>query len=156
MLEPENEMALIAAESANLESGSISLRFERILAGDLSRGLAPAYHFKIRNESGVEIGHINFRVGESSHVEMTAGHVGCALDPEHRGSGHAFHACMALVPVIRRHYDRVILTADPENSASIRTIEKLGTRFIDEVTVPPDDPGYESGSRRKMRYVWEL
>jgi len=154
--ELESELALIAADVADLQSGSTTLRFDRILPGDHSRGLAPAYHFKIRNVSGAEVGHINFRVGESRHVVMTAGHLGFAIDPEHRGSGHAFHACLALVPLMRHHYERVILTCDPENSASIRTIEKLGTYFIGEVTVPPDDPGYESGSRRKKRYMWEL
>jgi hypothetical protein len=36
----------------------------------------------------------------------------------------------------------------------MRTIERLGARFIDEVVVPPYDPHYQRGSRRKRRYRW--
>lgn len=45
---------------------------------------------------------------------------------------------------------------DPVNYASIHIIEKLGARFIDEVDVPPDDPSYKNGARRKRRYEWVL
>lgn len=50
--------------------------------------------------------------------------------------------------------DRVILTADPANTPSIRTIQKLGAKFLGEVEVPPDDPAYAGGARHKRRYEW--
>ena len=37
---------------------------------------------------------------------------------------------------------------------SIRIIERLGARFTDEVPVPPHDPHFQRGSRRKRRYQW--
>lgn len=138
----------------DLKSGAVQLHFEEVVAGNPERGLVPWYHFRIVNEGGEEVGHINFRIGDSPHVMMTAGHVGFFIDPQHRGSSFSYHACCALAPFIRRHYDRVILTADPANVPSIRTIQKLGGKFLGEVDVPPHDPAYASGARRKQRYEW--
>jgi tagatose 1,6-diphosphate aldolase len=156
MIDPSlKELALSAPEaSLDLRTGSIRLRFSKILPGDPPRGLAPAYHFKVLNGSDAEVGHINLRVGSSRHVLFAAGHVGFAIHPKHRGSGYALLACRALAPFILRHYDRVILTADPGNVASIRTIERLGAVFLEEVNVPEDDPAYAGGARCRRRYEW--
>ena len=140
----------------DLEWGSVRLHFEELAAGNPERGLVPWYHFKIVNESGTQVGHVNFRVGDTQHVTMTAGHVGFWISPEHRGSSLSYQACRALAPFIRRHYDRVILTANPANAPSIRTIQKLGAKFLGEAVVPPDDPAHASGARRKRRYEWTL
>jgi tagatose 1,6-diphosphate aldolase len=48
----------------------------------------------------------------------------------------------------------VTITCDPDNLASIRTIERLGASFADEVPVPPHDPHFQRGSRSKRRYRW--
>ncbi len=138
----------------NLRSGPVRLRLEEMVAGDPERGLVPWYHFEVLDRSGTRVGHINFRVGSTRHVRMTAGHVGYAILPEHRGSSFSYHACLALAPFIRLHYDRVVLTVDPENAPSIRTIEKLGATFLDQTEVPVDDPAYANGARRKKRYDW--
>ncbi len=63
---------------------------------------------------------------------------------------------MALKPFVREQYENVILTAAPDNVYSIRIIERLGAKFIDEVDVAVDDPAYVSGARRKVRYQWAL
>lgn len=140
----------------DLGSGPVRLRFEETVPGDAARGLVPSYHFKIFDESGTEVGHINFRVGATRHVRMTAGHIGYVILPEHRGYSYSYHACLALAPFIRLHYDRVVLTADPDNVPSIRIIEKLGASFINGTLVPVDDPAYAKGARRKRRYEWVL
>jgi tagatose 1,6-diphosphate aldolase len=147
------DIPLLAPEaSLDLRAGPIRLRFSEILPGDATRGLVPAFHFKILDSSDTEVGHINLRIGSTRHVQMAAGHVGFAILPPFRGSGYSLFACHALAPFVLRHYDRVILTADPANVASIRTIERLGAVFLGEVGVPEDDPAYAGGARRKLRY----
>jgi tagatose 1,6-diphosphate aldolase len=47
-----------------------------------------------------------------------------------------------------------LLTCDPDNLASRRTIELLGALFIDELLVPPNDPHYARGSKTKLRFQW--
>ncbi len=48
----------------------------------------------------------------------------------------------------------MVLTVDPSNLPSIRTIEKLGAKLIDVMKVPADDPAYAGGARVKKRYEW--
>ena len=139
---------------ANLSYGEVLLRFIQIVPGDSRTGLAPFYHFRILRADSCEVGHINFRVGSSEHVQLCAGHVGYAIEETFRGHRYALQACCALAPFIRSIYQEIILTCDPDNHASIRTIEGVGAAFVDEVSIPKHDPGYSRGARRKRRYRW--
>ena len=140
----------------NLAFGAVKLRFERITPGDPSRGMVPAYHFRILAPCGADAGHINFRVGDTEHVLNSAGHIGYEVKAPFRGHGYAGDACGALAPFVRTVYSSVILTCDPDNTASRRIIERLGAEFLEEVTLLPHDPQYQGGSRFKRRYRWAL
>jgi len=138
----------------NLDSGPICLQFDKIVTPEPGGELCPFYHFKIINNSDEIVGHINFRIGDTRHITMCAGHVGFGIVKQFRGNSFSFYACKALAPFIRRHYKRILLTVDPENQPSIRIIEKLGGVFLNEIEVPSDDPAYAGGARRKRRYEW--
>ena len=132
----------------------VSLGFVQIVAVEAGRGLAPFYHFRIFAAGVGDVGHINFRVADSEHVRLCAGHIGYAIEERFRGHHYALQACCALAPFVRSIYKEVILTCDPDNLPSIRTIERLGAVFIEETAIPKHDPGYERGARRKRRYKW--
>src|SRR5260370_437845 len=138
----------------NLSSTDVLLRFVKVVPGESSKGFVPYYHFRIMTARGSDVGHINFRIGDTEHVRVCAGHIGFEIEENFRGHGYAFQACRALAPFVRSMYETVIITCNPDNQASRRTIERLGARFMDEVAVPPDDPHYQGGSRRKRRYTW--
>ncbi|MGO8698819.1 MAG: GNAT family N-acetyltransferase [Limisphaerales bacterium] len=93
-------------------------------------------------------------VGDTEHVRICAGHIGFEVLKEFRGHSYALEACRAVAPFVRSIYRVVTITANPDNHASIRTIERLGATFSDEVPVPPHDPGFQRGARRKKRYKW--
>ena len=137
-----------------LSYGKVKLRFVEIVPGEPARDLVPYYHFRILDAAGADAGHINFRVGDTSHVRICAGHIGFVIHGPFRGHGYALEACRAIAPFVRSISESVIITCDPENLPSRRTIEKLGATFVDEVPVPPHDPHYQSGSRIKRRYRW--
>jgi tagatose 1,6-diphosphate aldolase len=137
-----------------LSFDQVQLGFVRVVPGDPSRDFVPAYHFRILTADGSDVGHINFRVGDTEHVRVCAGHVGFEILAAFRGHGYAFQACRALAPFIRSVYESVTITCDPDNTASRRTIERLGAEFVDEVIVPAHDPHYQRGSRSKRRYKW--
>jgi predicted acetyltransferase len=139
-----------------LSFGEVTLRFVRVVPGDDSCGFVPYYHFRIIAADGADVGHINFRVGDTKHVLLCAGHVGFEVGESFRGRRFAFQACRAIAPLVRSFYETVTITSNPDNRASIRTIERLGVTFVDEVAVPPHDPHYQSGSRSKKRYRWNL
>jgi tagatose 1,6-diphosphate aldolase len=130
------------------------LHFVRVIPGDPTRDFVPAYHFRILAADGLDVGHINFRVGDTEHVRVCAGHIGFEIGEEFRGRGYALQACRAIAPFVRSVYESVTITCDPDNLASISIVEKLGANFTDEVPVPAHDPHYQRGSRSKRRYRW--
>ncbi|MBI1369912.1 MAG: GNAT family N-acetyltransferase [Planctomycetes bacterium] len=138
----------------SLAFGEVTVRFSRVVPGEAARGLVPSFHFRIIAADGSDAGHINFRVGETEHVRLCAGHIGFEIAERFRGRGYAYAACRAIGPFVRSIYETVIVTCDPDNAASRRTIERLGARFMDEVAVPVNDPHYQRGSRTKRRYAW--
>jgi tagatose 1,6-diphosphate aldolase len=136
-----------------LKSDSVTLRFLEIVPGDAARGFVPYYHCRIFVD-GTDVGHVNLRVGDTEHVQFSAGHVGFEIDAAHRGHRYALSACRALAPFARSFRTPLILTCDPDNHASRRTIELLGATFMDEAPVPSHDPHYLRGSRTKLRFQW--
>lgn len=143
---------LPAPPAAGLAHGKVQLRFVKTFPGDAALGHVPYYHFRILVAGNLDVGHINFRVGNTAHVRTWAGHIGYEIAETFRGHGFAGQACRALAPFARDFYAEVTITCDPDNLASKRTIEKLGARFVDEVLAPPD----ERGARAKVRYRWAL
>lgn len=139
-----------------LSGDHVKLRFDVIRPGDESKGHVPFYHFRIVNDDGTDVGHINLRIGDTDHVTFRAGHVGYEITPAYRGRGYAFHACKALASFIRSLRSEVLLTVDPLNLSSIRTIEKLGCTFLDEIAINPAEDAYKRGERLKRRYLWRL
>ena len=138
-----------------LSFGQVTLNFGGIVPADGRAGIVPYYHFRVLKQDGTDIGRINLRVGDSDHV-IIVGHVGYEIAEVYRGHGYALQACRAFAPFVRTICPSVIITSDPENVASVRTIERLGAEFIEEVPVPPNDPQYARGSRRKRRYRWRV
>jgi tagatose 1,6-diphosphate aldolase len=139
---------------ADLAFGQVRLHFVRIVPGDVSRGFVPGYHFRILLADGSDAGHINFRVGNTDHIRICAGHIGFEILEPFRGHAYAGQACRAIAPFVRTFYDAVIITCNPDNHASRRTIEHLGARFLEEAPVPPHYPNFKRGSRIKRRYEW--
>jgi GNAT superfamily N-acetyltransferase len=139
---------------ATLTCGPIILRFVEIVPGDTVLDLVPSYHFRILTAEGVDVGHINFRIGKTRHIRNCAGHLGFAIHEPHRGHGYARQACLALAPFIRTVSPAVLITCNPDNFASRRTIERLGAKFIDEVAVSAADAHHDRHARRKRRYQW--
>jgi predicted acetyltransferase len=135
-------------------SGEVTLRFARLVPGEPSRGFVPYYHFRISTPDSPDVGHINFRVGDTDHVRVCAGHIGFEIAERFRGHGYALEACRALAPFVCSVYGVVTITCNPDNLASLRTLERLGASFLDEVPVPPHDPHYQRGSRTKRRCRW--
>jgi tagatose 1,6-diphosphate aldolase len=145
LVEPQVEIA----------DGDIRLRFSHIVDGDPAHDLVPFYHFRILTHDRQEAGHINFRVGDTEHIRLFAGHLGFAINEPFRGRGWAGQACRALAPFVRTIYNTVIMTCDPDNLASRRTIEKLGAQFLEEVSLTRP-VSHCDGIRTKRRYEWKL
>ena len=143
---------------AELTHQNVVLQFWATTPGDDQRGFVPAYHFRIVASQGIDVGHINVRFGNTQHLRLCAGHIGYHIRPEHRGQGFAAQACLAIADFVSSLFKDgdVIITCDPDNIASIKTIEHIGGVFIDEVDVSEQEPQFEQGTTRKKRYRWPV
>lgn len=150
MLIPEQSLP---ASPKHLSFNLVTLHFSKIVPGNINLGFVPFYHYRVFVNS-TDVGHINLRIGDTEHVRFYAGHIGYEIATAHRGHRYALQACLALAPFARLISPEHVITCDPDNYASYRTIKLLGTTFIDEVSVPIHDPNYLRGSRIKQRFLW--
>lgn len=132
----------------------ISLQLDAIMPGDLEKGHVSFYHYRIIGKSGNDVGHINFRVGNTAHVLYCAGHIGYEVKEQYRGNSYAYHACLLIAPFVRSVYSIVVLTCNPANAASKRTIEKLKCDYLGEISLNPSEQAYKKGERTRFRYIW--
>lgn len=116
---PTEDMLPVPPET--LSYGEITLRFAKVAPGEPSRGFVPYFHFRILTADGSDAGHINFRVGDTDHVRVCAGHIGFKIAEAFRGRRYALQACHAIAPFVRSIYRSVTITCDPDNLASRRT-----------------------------------
>src|SRR5512135_2500084 len=110
-----------------IDPGSLQDRALHLLLEDFTYHpihQVPCYHFTMRNaETHANLGWLRLRIGSTPHVERYAGHVGYAVEPEHRGHRYAAREVRFVVPFARRHgLNPLWTTCDPDNLASRRTL----------------------------------
>ncbi|HZZ32453.1 MAG TPA: GNAT family N-acetyltransferase [Phenylobacterium sp.] len=84
------------------------------------------------------LGSVNVRHRLNEHLAAWGGHIGYAVRPSARGQGHATVMLAGMLDHVRANLplERVTLTANLDNPASMRVIEKNGGVFRDEVPHP--------------------
>ena len=124
---------------------------------DDSMGFGECYDFIISpHGKRREAGQVSLRLGESAGVYYF-GHIGYHVDPPYRGQHFAERACRLLMPLIETvGKTSVVITCDPDNAPSRRTIERLGCEYECTVPVPPDLQRRWELSPMKCRYVWRM
>lgn len=92
----------------------------------------PAYKFQMVNLVTKDvIGNIDLRVGLTEKLKEYGGHIGYEVNEKYRGKQPAARSCRLLLPLIQRSgINPVVITCDPENIPSVRTIESLGAELI--------------------------
>jgi predicted acetyltransferase len=129
--------------------------------GDTPRGHVPYYYFWMHLRSPdapVEIaGSVSLRIGDTDDLRLYVGNIGYNVFPPARGHHYAQRASRLVLDIARAHGMRELwITCNPDNWASRRTCERLGSEMIDIVAVPADHPLYERGDREKCRYLLKL
>ena len=85
------------------------------------------------------------------------GNIGYRISPQYRGHNFSYKACLLLLNLARNlNMDYLILTVSPENEPSKKTIEKLGSRYIETVDVPVWHSLYKRGETVKLIYRLDL
>ena len=158
---PEDVAALLF-EPPPMVDGELRVVLAARVPGDPAQDWVPAYHFELYVERPVAgrvegrigpIGHVNLRIGDTKHVLMHAGHIGYSVDPAWRGRRFAARAAMMVIAFAHAIGRQTLwITCNPDNAASLRTLEILGAERVEEVAVPPGTEMYARGERRKVRF----
>lgn len=119
-------------------------------------GGLPSWQFAIRRlGERRNVGMCDLRVGWSDEI-LYAGHIGYRILLPYRGHGYAERASRLLLALAERvGMEEVLITCDPDNAPSRRTLEKLNGRFEGIVTVPEKTVAYELGDREKCLFYYE-
>jgi len=105
----------------------------------------------------VRVGALVYRLGDDD-VHRYDGHIGYTIDEEFRGHRYATKACRLLVKQLQDEgVDHVLITCDPDNIPSKKTIEALGATFMAREDIPECLRGdYAADETEKLIYRWEL
>ncbi|MDE2727613.1 MAG: GNAT family N-acetyltransferase, partial [Gemmatimonadota bacterium] len=83
--------------------------------------------------------------------------IGYSVDPPYRGRRLAARSCLLILPLARAHgINPLWITCNPENTASRRTCEIIGSTLVETVPIPPTDPLYRWDTKWKCRYRVDL
>lgn len=154
-----------------LVDGDLRLRLHGTLQGDARRGIVPEYIFDMvravepggpdgpggPDRPATVMGRLTLRIGHTEHIEKYAGHIGYSVDPPYRGRRLAARSCLLILPLARAHgINPLWITCNPENAASRRTCEIIGSTLVETVPIPPSDPLYRWDTKWKCRYRMDL
>lgn len=120
---------------------------------NLPEGFTPysIYQIFVCNQ---EVGRLTFREG-TLEEHYYDGHIGYHIEEEYRGHHYAYQACLLLQQHLQFH--QVILTCNPQNLASLRTIQKLGARYLETKTIPSSQRRFfTKDEKEKMIFIWEI
>ena len=112
--------------------GDLELKLAQTHPYDPQTGYVPMYTFAmIHTHSGVVMGDIDLRVGLTEKLKLMGGHIGYEVNEAYRGHRYATRSCRLLLPFARTlGINPVVITCDPANIASVKTIESLGAELI--------------------------
>jgi predicted acetyltransferase len=102
-------------------------------AGQIPVGWVPGTEFWLDDDTGEIVACVRLRFWLTPSLEVEGGHIGYDVRPSSRGRGFGTTALrLVLLEARRRRLERVRLTADADNLASIKIIDRNGGVFSGE------------------------
>jgi predicted acetyltransferase len=102
---------------------------------DTRRGLVPQYDFELRLiGTTLKVGLVKLRIHLTDELEHFGGNLSYDVDEDYRGHRFAARGCRLLFPLAKRHgLKSLLITCSPDNTASRRTCELIGARYVDTI-----------------------
>lgn len=147
-----------------LQNDQVCLKLDQVAPANRERGLVPAYFFDICTPDGKKkVGQCDLRIGHNQQLYY-GGNIGYHVKPRHRGNHYAAKACRLLFELAKeQRLGYVIITCNPDNEASRRTLEglcrdlpQLEGRLLEIVDLPEDNDMYLKGERQKCVFRFEV
>ncbi len=121
-------------------------------------GYVPSYFYNIvLHDTNVIVGRCDLRVGYNEELYYL-GNIGYSVRVQHRGHRYAYHACKILFQIAKEEYemDELIITCNPDNVASLKTLERLSGEYLGVFDVPSDHYCYSMKEFEKCIYRYQL
>ena len=140
-----------------LWNDEIKLVLEKTVEGNNEKGWVPAYHFAICRHDGIKMGVCDLRIGHNDKLYY-GGNIGYRVYEEYRGHHYAGKACLLLFELARKHnLEYIIITCNPDNYASRKTCEYIGSELLEIVELPEDnDMRINDGETEKCIFKFKL
>lgn len=140
----------------DLRSDEIVLKLTKTCEAQPEKRWLPAYYFDICLLNGTPIGKCDLRIGHNEKTYI-GGNIGYGIDEPYRGHHFAAKACRLLFHQAKKHgLDYLIITCDPKNTASSRTCEIAGGKFIKIEAIPQDNELYAKGKREVKIFRFDI
>ena len=130
----------------DLTQENITLQLDRAQEGSDQKGYVPAYHFYIIDKNtGKKAGRCDLRLGHNERLYY-GGNIGYTVFPDFRGDHFAQKACRVLFKLAKAHeMEYVLITCDPDNIASRKTLEGLDGELLGVYPLPDWHDMYKAG-----------
>ncbi|MCF7844961.1 MAG: GNAT family N-acetyltransferase [Kiritimatiellales bacterium] len=140
-----------------LIDNELELKLVQTIPANLEKNYVPSYAFDmIHSESGEKMGDINVRIGYNENIQF-GGHIGYNVLQKFRGHHYATRSCKLVFPFIKNHgLTEIIITCNPDNTASRKTCEAAGGTLVKIVDLPEYNEQYQDGDRQKCIYKFDL
>lgn len=113
------------------------------------------FYYKIHDKDNNYVGNCGIRLLQNSENEIL-GNIEYEIFEKYRGNNYAEKASKLLTSVaLYYNINRLIITANPNNLASNKTIRNLGARFIEVKKVPKNSVLYKSNKEVNV-YNWNI
>lgn len=108
-------------------------------------------------DSFIKVGRCDLRIGMNEELYYL-GNIGYSVFSEFQGNHYAMKACLLLFEEAKHkyHMEELIITCNPDNEASRRTLEKLNGNMLEVAQVPSDHYCYKIGDYYKCIFKYTL
>jgi tagatose 1,6-diphosphate aldolase len=140
----------------HLRSDEIWLQLEHVALANPARNWVPAYIFAICDLAGNKMGTCDLRLGHNEQLYF-GGNIGYRVEEPYRGHHYAAKACRLLFQLAKQHeMGYVIITCNPDNVPSRKTLEHLNGELLEIAELPPDNDMRKIGETHKCIFRFEL
>ena len=151
-----NRQWIDKAKSIKLSNEIITLKPIRFFSDRYNGSIIKNYTYQIFNHNETLVGYCDLRVGDESAL-FYLGNIGYNIFSHHQRKGYATQATYLLLDLARQlDLEKINITCNTDNIASIRTIEKTGFKYVESVVVPADEPLFQQWDYFKHIYTLDL
>ena len=150
-------MVFMFFETNHLKDDEIQLSLHHTCESDPSRFGLPVYYFRICDKDNNVVGWCDLRIGHNACTPYL-GHIGYQVEAPFRGHHYAGRAVKLLLQLAKQHaMPFLTITCAPENTASRKTCEYAGGKFMGIVEVPEEMAlQYNDAVRKSCVYQFDV